>query len=105
VDCPASAARGSDLLFELSAAQIRHGVIIEAEALINREHRLTLVVDAPDGETVARLLGSLSDWGDPQITAATSAEAAVGRGGCDPVCQTGGGTVVALALANTRGLG
>lgn len=88
-DCPASAGRASDLLFELSAAHIRHGVIIEAVVLIDSEHRLLLVVDAPDGKTVARLLAFLRDCGDLQIMAASSAEAAVGRGGCGLVPLSG----------------
>jgi hypothetical protein len=85
-DCPASAGSGSGLLSVISATNAaRHGVTIEAEALIDGQHRLILVVDAPDCETVQSFLAFLTECGDLQIVAASTAEQAVERGGCDPV--------------------
>ena len=56
--CPASA--GSRLLSQISAAAAaRHGVTIEAEALIDGEHRLLLVLDAADQQAVEAFLASL----------------------------------------------
>jgi uncharacterized protein with GYD domain len=58
-------------------------VTIEAEAVIDGEHRLMLVVEAPDDKSVQRFLAFLGERGELQIMAASAAEAAVERGGCD----------------------
>jgi hypothetical protein len=82
-ECPASTGRGSELLAQVSAANAaHHGVTISAEALIDGEHRLILVVEAVDGTAVARFLSFLRQDGDLHIMAASTAEAAVERGGC-----------------------
>jgi hypothetical protein len=84
-ECPASAS-GSELLSQISAAHAaHHGVTIEAEAIIDSEHRLILILDAPDGEAVQHFLAFLGPCGDLQIMAASTAEEAVQRGGCQPV--------------------
>jgi hypothetical protein len=84
-ECPASAGRGSGLLSEISAAKAaRHGVTIAAEALIDGEHRLILIVEAADSEAVGRFLGFLVQCGELRVMAASTAEAAVARRGCDP---------------------
>ena len=83
-ECPASAS-GSELLSQISAARAtRHGVTIEAEAIIDSEHRLILILDAPDGEAVQLFLAFLGSCGDLQIMAASTAEEAVQRGTCEP---------------------
>ena len=83
--CPASAGSGSLLLSRVSAAAAaRFGVTIEAEALIDGEHLLLLVVQAASQEAVQRFLAFLPGPGCLQILPACSAEEAVQRGGCGP---------------------
>jgi hypothetical protein len=79
--CPASA--GSRLLSQISAAAAaRHGVTIEAEALIDGEHRLLLILDAADQQAVGAFLAPLRDSGELRVLPASTAEDAVRRGGC-----------------------
>ena len=55
--CPASPGSGPLLLSRVSAATAaRHGVTIEAEALIDGEHLLLLVVQAASQQAVERFL-------------------------------------------------
>ena len=55
--CPASSGSGPLLLSRVSAAAAaRYGVTIEAEALIDGEHLLLLVVQAASQEAVERFL-------------------------------------------------
>jgi hypothetical protein len=82
-ECPASAGQGPALLAHVSATNAaRHGVTIAAEAVIDGEHRLILIVEAGDGAAVSRFLSFLCRCGDLHIMAASTAEAAVARGGC-----------------------
>ena len=86
--CPAAGAAGSQLLSRISSATAAgHGVTIEAEALIDGEHRLLLVVDAASRETVERFLAFLLDSGELQVLPASTAEEAVERGGCGAAPQ------------------
>ena len=73
--CPASAEMGSLLLSRVSAAAAaRYGVTIEAEALIDGEHLLLLVVQAASQEALERFLaflpgpGSTDKGGQPTWT-------------------------------------
>jgi hypothetical protein len=71
------------LLGQVSTANAaRHGVTIAAEAIIDGEHRLILIVNACDHPAVERFLGFLRQCGDLHIMSASTAEAAVERGGC-----------------------
>jgi hypothetical protein len=81
--CPASSGSGSLLLSRVSAATAaRYGVTIEAEALMDGEHLLLLVVQAANREAVERFLAFLPGQEDLQVLPACSAEEAVQRGGC-----------------------
>ena len=81
--CPASAGSGPLLLSRVSAATAaRYGVTIEAEALIDGEHLLLLVVQAASPEAVERFLAFLPGPGCLRILSACTAEEAVQRGGC-----------------------
>ena len=81
--CPASPDSGPLLLSRVSAATAaRYGVTIEAEALINGEHLLLLVVQAASQEAVERFLAFLPGPGCLRVLPACSAEEAVQRGGC-----------------------
>ena len=82
--CPASPGSGSLLLLSRvsAAAAARYGVTIEAEALIDGEHLLLLVVRAASQEAVEHFLAFLPGPGCLRILPACSAEEAVQRGGC-----------------------
>ena len=84
--CPASPGSGPLLLSRVSAATAaRYGVTIEAEALIDGEHLLLLVVQAASREAVERFLAFLPGPGCClRVRPACSAEEAVQRGGCGP---------------------
>jgi hypothetical protein len=75
--CPASPGSGPLLLSRVSAA-------IEAEALIEGEHLLLLVVEAASQEAVERFLAFLPGPGCLRVRPAYNAEEAVQRGGCGP---------------------
>lgn len=86
--CPASAGDGSLLLSHVSAASAaRYGVAIEAEAVIEGEHCLLLVVEAPSRESVERFLAFLPHQGGLRVMSAATAEEAVERGCCGPAHQ------------------
>jgi hypothetical protein len=86
--CPASSGSGSLLLSRVSAAAAAHyGVTIEAEALMDGEHLLLLVVQAASQEAVERFLTFLPGPGYLQVLSACSAEEAVQRGGCGPASR------------------
>jgi hypothetical protein len=83
--CPASPGSGLLLLSRVSAATAaRYGVSIEAEALIDGEHLLLLVVQAASQDAVERFLTFLPGPGCLRVMPACSAEEAVQRGGCRP---------------------
>jgi hypothetical protein len=84
--CPTSAEMGSLLLSHVSAATAaRYGVTIEAEALIDGEHCLLLVVEADSQQAVERFLAFLPHQDGLQVRPAFSAEEAVERGCCGPI--------------------
>jgi len=86
--CPATAATGSQLLSHISAAAAAgHGVTIEAEVLIDGDHRLLLVVDAANREAVEDFLSFLLPYGELQVLPASTAEEAVERGVCGAARQ------------------
>src|SRR5690242_20253955 len=92
--CPASPGSGSLLLSRVSAAAAaRYGVTIEAEALIDGEHLLLLVVQAASQEAVEHFLAFLPGPGYLQILPACSAEEAVQRGGCGTAFPPVPGTI------------
>jgi hypothetical protein len=83
--CPASPGSGPLLLSRVSAGTAaRYGVTIDAEALIDGEHLLLLVVQAASQEAVERFLAFLPGPGCLQVLPACNAEEAVQRGRCGP---------------------
>jgi hypothetical protein len=83
--CPASSENGPLLLSRVSAATAaRYGVTIEAEALMDAEHLLLLIVQAASQEAVERFLAFLPGPGYLRVLPACNAEEAVQRGGCGP---------------------
>lgn len=92
--CPASLGSGPLLLSRVSAATAaRYGVTIEAEALIDGEHLLLLVVQAASQEAVERFLAFLPGPGYLRVLPACSAEEAVKRGGCGPASPASPGAI------------
>ena len=92
--CPASPGSGPLLLSRVSAAAAaRYGVTIEAEALVDGEHLLLLVVQAASQEAVEHFLAFLPGPGYLQILPACSAEEAVQRGGCGTAFPPVPGTI------------
>src|SRR4051794_17325994 len=88
--CPAT---GSLLLSHISAARAAgHGITIEAEALIDGQHRLLLVLDAADAEAVTGFLGFLLGSGELAVLPASTAEQAAQQGGCAAARQPRPGT-------------
>lgn len=91
-DCPAAPGNGPLLLSRVSAATAaRYGVAIEAEALLDGEHLLLLVMQAPTREAVERFLAFLPGPGGLRVLPACTAEQAVQRGGCGPAPLPGRG--------------
>jgi hypothetical protein len=81
--CPASLDWGPELLVQISAATAaRHGVSIEAEAVIDGEHGLLLIVEAANREQVEGFLSFLTGFGSVEVLPAWSSEGAVARRGC-----------------------
>lgn len=81
--CPAAGAWGAWFRSHLSAANAaRHGVAIQAEAVIVGEHRLILTVEAARRESVEAFLAFVGQFGAVQVLAAATAEDAVARGDC-----------------------
>lgn len=80
--CPASTEGGAALLAHVSAASAaRHGVSIQAEALLDAHH-LVLIVEAAGREQVEAFMAFFAPRGEVQVLGASSAEDAVARGGC-----------------------
>ena len=67
-----------------TAAAVRHGVTIEAEAFIGVEHVLILIVEAASLDAVRQFMAALPGAGDLTVLPAFSAEQAVEHGGCQP---------------------
>jgi hypothetical protein len=83
--CPAAPGSGALLLSRVSAAAAaRYGVTIQAEALIDGEHVLLLVVQAPSPQAVERFLAFLPGPGQLRVLPARTAEQSVQHGGCGP---------------------
>jgi len=80
--CPVSAENRTEFLSHVSAASAaRYGVTVLAEAMIDGQHRLLLVLEAADQAKVERFLEFLTHFGAVEILAARSIEAA-NAGGC-----------------------
>jgi hypothetical protein len=81
--CPAAGASGTWFRSHLSAANAaRHGVAIQAEAIIVGEHRLILTVEAARRESVEAFMASFAQLGPTQVLEAATAEDAVARRQC-----------------------
>lgn len=68
-----------------AAAAARYGVAIQAEAVIDAERTVILILRAPDRERVEAFMRCFERFGDVEVRYASSAEEAVQRGGCGAV--------------------
>lgn len=81
--CPAAPESGHLLLAHVSAANAaRYGISIQAEALLDENHCLFLVVEAAEQAQVERFMAFFNRFGAVQVLPASCSETAVARGGC-----------------------
>jgi hypothetical protein len=81
--CPPSVESAAQLLSHVSASNAaRYGVTLLAEALIDWEHRLLLILEASDRAKVERFLAFFVRFGSVAILPASSSETAIARGAC-----------------------
>jgi len=83
-NCPARDPQMAQMLLKhLSPANAAsYGMKIEGEAVIKDLHRLYLIVDAPDQETLNRFMQPFAQAGSVEILAGSSCEEVVRRGVC-----------------------
>jgi hypothetical protein len=60
-----------------------YDVTIQGEAVIDGAHRLVLILDAPDQESVQRFMAPFAQAGSVEIRPASSCEDVVERGTCE----------------------
>lgn len=60
----------------------QHGVTIRAEAVADGQHRLYLIVEAADADTVRTYLAPFAQVGSLTVTPASPCEEVVHRGAC-----------------------
>lgn len=84
--CPAKDPKmGAMLLQHLSDENAsKSGITIQGKAVADHLHRLVLIMDAPSEEVVRGYLAPFAQAGKVDILPASSCEAVVDRGGCDP---------------------
>ena len=63
----------------------KYGVDILGDAVLDAQHTFVLIVEAEDKEYVQNFMQPFAMTGSVEITAASSCEAVVERGGCEPV--------------------
>lgn len=82
--CPAPDPQmASMLLKHLSPANTAsYGITIQGEAVIKGAHRLYLILEAPDQESVDRFMQPFAQAGSVEILAGSSCEEVVRRGVC-----------------------
>lgn len=102
--CPATPLWASLLLARVSAATAAgYGVAIQAEALLDDAHELVLIVEAADRAHVERFMGAFARWGSVRVLPASTAEAAVARGGCGTPSASAPGPTPAGAAHDETG--
>ena len=81
--CPAAPPAGDDLLSHVSSAvAARYGVSIQAEAVVDGEHCLILVLQATHRDQVEAFMAFFARFGSVVVCPASTSEAAVARAGC-----------------------
>jgi hypothetical protein len=84
--CPARDPKmGSMLLEHLSPANAKtFGVTIRGDAVVEGGHTLYVIADATDQDSLHRYMQPFAQAGSVEIWPASTCEAVVERGGCDP---------------------
>jgi hypothetical protein len=82
--CPTKVpAMASGLLQLLSEPNARkHGITIHGDAVVNGNHHLYLILEAPDESAVREYLAPFGQVGSLEVVPASRCEAVVQRGGC-----------------------
>lgn len=82
--CPAADPQmGQMLLTHIAPDNARRfGVEIHGEAVINNEHTLYMIVEAPDREHVNHFMAPFAQMGSVEVLGASACDAVVARGGC-----------------------
>jgi uncharacterized protein with GYD domain len=63
----------------------KYGVDLIGDAVLDAQHTFVMIVEAEDKEYVQNFMQPFAMAGSVEITAASSCEAVVERGGCEPV--------------------
>lgn len=82
--CPAGdPAKGPMLLRRLfPEGAERFGITIQAEAMIDGAHSLTMIVDGPDHAKVTEFMAPFAQGGSVSVQPANKCETVVSRGAC-----------------------
>ncbi len=85
--CPAkNPEMGQMLLQHLSKQNARkYGVDLIGDAVLNAQHALVLIAESEDKEYLQNFMQPFAMAGSVEITEASTCEAVVERGGCEPV--------------------
>lgn len=80
--CPASDKEMAPMLLEILAAAPQAGVTILAEAVVDGEHELNLIVEAAQPSAVEEFMAPFGQMGTVSVRAASRCEKVVERGAC-----------------------
>ena len=80
--CPAGDAQVAPQLLRLLASAPQQGVTILAEAVVDGQHELDLIVEAAEAEAVERFMTPFAQMGSVTVRAASHCEKVVERGAC-----------------------
>ena len=83
--CPAQDAQMAPMLLRHLSPENAAGydVNIHSEAVLDGEHTLVLILDAPDTEAVQRFMAPFAQAGSVEVKPASSCETVVERGTCE----------------------
>ncbi len=82
--CPAKDPEmGQMLLSHLSQLNAnKYGLVLQGDAVLNGQHTLVMIVDAPAPENIDRFMQPFKQAGSVEIIPASTCEAVVTRAGC-----------------------
>jgi DMSO/TMAO reductase YedYZ molybdopterin-dependent catalytic subunit len=96
--CPAADPyEGANLLNHLSRPNVRkHGITMQAEAVVHGEHTLYMIVEAADETLVRNYMAPFALAGSLDVYPASTCAGVVSRGGCEAVLPPTGALLPAL---------
>lgn len=80
--CPAGDKEAGGQLLQLLAGAPQAGVTIQAEAVVDGEHELNLIVSAESAGTVEQFMQPFAQMGSVSVRPASACERVVERGYC-----------------------